>query len=60
MKTKELRGLSKEEQDKKLDELHKELMQDRSQMSAGTPPKSPGLMKERKKTIARIHTIRNE
>jgi|ETNmetMinimDraft_2_1059921.scaffolds.fasta_scaffold288103_1 ribosomal protein L29 len=60
MKTKELRGLSKEEQDKKLDELHKELMQDRSQMSAGTPPKSTGLMRERKKTIARIHTIRNE
>ena len=59
MKAKELRDLSNEDLQNKLKELRKELMQDYSQISAGTPPKSPGMLKQRKKTIAKIMTITN-
>ena len=57
MKSKELRDLSNEDLQNKLKELRKELMQDYSQISSGTPPKSPGMLKQRKKTIAKIMTI---
>lgn len=59
MKAKELRDLSNEDLQNKLKELKKELMQDYAQISAGTPPKSPGMLKQRKKTIAKIMTITN-
>ena len=59
MKARELREMGKPELEKKMQELRKELMQDYTQISAGTPPKSPGLLRQRKKTIARIFTILN-
>ncbi len=59
MKAKELRELSNDDLQNKLIELKKELMQDYAQISAGTSPKSPGMLKQRKKTIAKIMTITN-
>lgn len=57
MNAKELRGLSKEELNQKMVELHKELMKDNAQVATGTIPKNPGKLKLAKKTIARIKMI---
>lgn len=60
MKAADLRKESKESMQKRLGDLQKELMADRAQISSGTAPKSPGMMKQRRKVIARIRTILNE
>ena len=60
MKTKELRTLNKEGMESKLLEMRKELMKINSQIAIGTVPKTPSRVKEIKKTIAQIHTIRKE
>jgi len=60
MKTKELRALSKEDMKTRLDELRKELIKHNAQIATGTVPKSPGQVKQTKKTIAKILTILNE
>ncbi|MBI2101582.1 50S ribosomal protein L29 [Candidatus Woesearchaeota archaeon] len=60
MKAKELRLMSDAEMDGKLAELRKELMKANSQIAIGTVPKSPGKVRESKKTIAKIMTIRRE
>lgn len=60
MKAKDLRVESVEGLHKKLEDLNKELMSDRAQISSGTPPKNPGMMSQRRKIIARIKTILNE
>ena len=57
MKSKELHSLSEGELLDKLDEIKKELMKENAQVSTGTTPKSPGHIKQLKKTIAKIHTI---
>ncbi|MBW2991677.1 50S ribosomal protein L29 [Candidatus Woesearchaeota archaeon] len=57
MKIKELKSLSKTELEEKLAEIRKQLMKDNTQVSSGTTPKSPGLIKANKKTIAKILTI---
>jgi large subunit ribosomal protein L29 len=57
MKTKDLRGLGKEELKAKMAELRKELIKHNAQISTGTIPKSPGQVKQTKKTIARILTL---
>jgi len=44
----------------KIIELKKELMKAYSQIAIGTIPKSPGKVKEMKKTIAKILTIKNQ
>ena len=44
----------------KLIELKKELMKLNSQIAIGTVPKSPGKVKEIKRTIAKILSINNE
>ena len=46
--------------DNKLIELKKELMKLNSQIAIGTVPKSPGKVKEIKRTIAKILSINNE
>ena len=56
MKFKELKGKSPEDLEKMLNELQQELMQDYVQIAAGTTPKSPGKVRQLKKTIARIKT----
>ena len=44
----------------KIVELKKELMKINSQIAIGTIPKSPGKVKEIKRTIAKILTVKHE
>jgi large subunit ribosomal protein L29 len=60
MKFKELRSLDDKSLMSKLDELKMDLLKENSQVATGTTPKSPGHLKEIKKTIARINTVLNE
>jgi len=60
MKAKELRSMNEAELESKSAELKKELMKSNSQVAIGTVPKNPGKIKEMKKTIAKIITIRKE
>lgn len=57
MKFKELTSLSEEEMEKKLHELYENIMRENAQVATGTTPKSPGQLKNMKKTIARIKTL---
>lgn len=57
MKIKDLRSMSKEDLNSKLVELRKELIKHNAQIATGTMPKSPGQIREIKKTIAKILTI---
>ena len=58
MKAKELVQLSLEELEKKENELAMELMKLQTQVASGTTPKNPGQIKKIKKSIARIHTLK--
>ena len=58
MKAKEIRQLSKENMDKKIEEIKKELIKLNAQISMGTNIKNPGQIRTMKKTIARILTIK--
>ena len=49
--------MSREDLDSKLIELRKELIKHNAQIATGTTPKSPGQVREIKKTIAKILTI---
>ncbi len=60
MRPKELRIMNESDLNNKIEELKKELMKVNSQIAIGTLPKSPGKVKEIKKTIARILTIKNQ
>jgi large subunit ribosomal protein L29 len=57
---KELKEMGKEDLTNKLKELKKELIKENAQIAVGTTPKSPGKVKQMKKTIARIIQILNE
>lgn len=54
---KELKTLSPVDLRTKLVELEKELMKHNAQIAIGIIPKSPGMVKETKKAIAKIKTI---
>lgn len=58
MKFKELSKMQKEDLDKKLHELHTELMKLNAQVAIGTTPKSTKQIREIKRTIARFQTLR--
>ena len=58
MKIKELKIMNELDLDSKRIELKKELMKIESQIAAGTVPKSPGKVKEIKRTVAQILTIK--
>ena len=60
MKIKELRALNKEDLLSKLRELQKDLIKHNAQIATGTIPKSPGQVKQTKKTIAKIFSILNQ
>ena len=60
MKVKELRVINELDLENKIIELKKELMKINSQIAIGTVPKSPGKVKEMKRTIAKILTIKND
>jgi len=60
VKAKELRSLKLEDLNKQLQELKLELMKELSNVKMGRPVKNPGKIKEIKKKIARILTIKRE
>lgn len=55
----EIRKKSEKELDEKLDEFRKEMMRLKTQMSTGAPEK-PGRVREIRKAIARIETVKKE
>jgi len=59
MKFKELANMDVAELDTKLTELKAELMKQNAQVATGTTPKSPGQLRQTKKTIAKIVQILN-
>jgi large subunit ribosomal protein L29 len=56
----ELRKLTKEQREARLAELQAQLMKDRAQVAAGTAPKNVATIRNARKSIARIYTLRNE
>ena len=60
MKAKELRALSETELTAKEAELRKNLMKLYGQVSTGTPPKNPGEIRQSKRTLAKILTLKTE
>ncbi len=54
----ELIQMDEKSMSEKLKELKKELVKINAQISMGTMPENPGKMKEIRKTIARINTIK--
>jgi large subunit ribosomal protein L29 len=60
MKYKEIVGMGQNELKEKLDELQLELMKQNAQVATGTTPKSPGQLKQIKKTIAKIVQVMNQ
>ena len=60
MKAKELRVMNELDLENKTIELKKELMKINSQIAIGTIPKNPGKVREMKRTIAKILTIKHE
>ena len=59
MRYKELVTMTPEQLDSKQRELELELMKERAQVASGTAPKNPGLLRSRRRDLARIKTIRN-
>jgi len=60
VKAKELRKLKPEDLNSQLQELKLELMKELSNVKMGRPVKNPGKIREIKKNIARILTIKRE
>ena len=58
--SKELRNMGREDIIVKLNDLQKDLIKERAQIAVGTTPKSPGQIKQIKKTIARIKQVLHE
>ena len=52
----EMKGMGAEEINSKIAELKKELIKQNAQIATGITPKSPGKVREMKKTIARLLT----
>ena len=59
-KFKEISSSGKEELEKKLLELKKELIKLQAQAATGTTPKNPSLIKNTKRMIARINMLLNQ
>jgi large subunit ribosomal protein L29 len=57
LKAKDLRLMGKDELAAKLNELRKEMIKHNAQIATGTTPKSPGQIRNTKKTIAKIMTL---
>jgi len=60
MKIKELRQNNVEELDKKLSEIRKDLIKINAQVATGTGVKNAGQIRQMKRTIARILTVKRE
>ena len=57
---KDIRKMKREELNAKLSDLKRELMKVNAQIAQGASPEKPGRIKEIKRTIARILTLKNE
>lgn len=60
LRPKDIRKLSEKELEKKLDELKLELAKEKANISIGASVTSPGRIREIRKTIARVKTIKSE
>ena len=60
IKTEQLRKMNDDELNNKLLELKKNLIKVNAQIAAGTVPENPGNVRNLKKTVARILTIKTQ
>ena len=60
LRPQEIRDMDTKELKERLNDLQKELVEERGQIEVGGFADNPGLIKERKKTIARIKTVLQE
>jgi large subunit ribosomal protein L29 len=60
LKIKQIREMKPEELEKKLSELRLDLAKELGNVKMGRPIKNPGRIRELKKTIARLLTIKKE
>jgi large subunit ribosomal protein L29 len=60
LRSKEIRNLSRKDIDKRLEELKLDIAKERANISIGATTTSPGKIKEIKRAIARINTIKRE
>ena len=60
LKMKQIREMKPEELDKKLSELRLELSKELANIKMGRPVKNPGKIREIRRTIARILTVKRE
>jgi len=60
MKLREIRKLTAEQREARLDQYRRELMDIRSQLSSGGSIEDPGRIKDLKRTISRLLTIKRE
>ncbi len=60
LRSEEIRDMSDEEMDEKVFELRSELLRERSKIASGGVADNPGRIKEIRRTIARILTIKTE
>lgn len=56
----EMREMSTEELEEKIDEWQLEISKERAQVEVGGAPENPGRIGEMKRTIARARTVINE
>lgn len=59
-RAKEFRSMNTAQLQEKLKELRMELIKQNAQRATGTTPKSPGLIRETRRNIARILTIEKQ
>ena len=60
LKSRDARKLSGEDLGKKVSELRLEVAKEKANIAIGAPVSSPGKMRDMKRTIARILTIKKE
>jgi len=60
LRMKEIRSMSREEREKRLNELRAELAKLRTMVKAGGAIEKPARIREIRRTIARILTVNNE
>jgi large subunit ribosomal protein L29 len=60
LRSEEIRDLSDEDMEEKIKELRNELLREKSMVASGGAPENPGRIREIKRTIARILTIKKE
>lgn len=60
LKTKQIREMKPEDLEKKLNELRLELLKEMGNVKMGRPIKNPGKIKELRRAIARLLTIKQK